>query len=333
MKYLLIALTCLTCLTSCKETKRGELPQTLPDTSKLSKVVPVFNSDSAYSYVAKQVGFGPRIPNTKTHLACAEYLITKLKSYNWTLIEQKFQATAFDGSVLKGINIIASYQPEIKKRILLASHWDSRPFADQEQDPIKRTQPIDGANDGASGVGVLLELARQLDLAKDKPSVGIDIIFFDAEDYGAPQYFKGESKPEHWCLGSQYWSNNKHNLAYSAYYGILLDMVGAKDATFFKEGVSMQYAPSVVNKVWKEAQSKGYGQYFVNDYCGGITDDHTFVNQITGIPMIDIIHYNYQDKEQFFGNYWHTHADNLDAVDPNTLKAVGQTLLEVLYKE
>lgn len=333
MKNLLIVLIALISFSSCKETKPKDNTLTKPTVTKPIKSVPVFNPDSAYSYVAKQVAFGPRIPNTKTHLACADYLVTQLERYQWTVIEQKFEATAFNGHVLNGINIIASYQPKIKKRILLASHWDSRPFADQEEDLVKRTQPIDGANDGASGVGVLLELARQINLAQQKPDVGIDIIFFDAEDYGAPEYYQGESKPEYWCLGSQHWSYHKHNLAYSAYYGILLDMVGAKNATFFKEGVSMQYAPSVVNKVWKKGQSIGYGQYFVNDYCGGITDDHTFVNQITGIPMIDIIHYNYQDEAQFFGDYWHTHNDNMDAVDKNTLKAVGQTLLEVLYEE
>lgn len=293
----------------------------------------MFNSDSAYGYVEEQVGFGPRVPNSVPHKECAVYLQEKLKEYGFEVVVQKFDAVAYTGTVLKSFNIIGSFKPKATKRILLAAHWDTRPYGDRDKDSTKWNMPIDGANDGASGVGILIEVARVLNDAKNLPNVGVDIIFFDAEDYGEPSFFKGETRAESWCLGSQYWSKNKHKSNYYAYYGILLDMVGAKGATFYKEGESMSFAPSVVNKVWSMGQKTGFAKYFVNDYTGPIIDDHAFVNRIAGIPMIDIIHYNETNDSQFFGDYWHTHDDNMDAIDKETLNAVGQTLLEVLYAE
>lgn len=292
--------------------------------------VPTFNSDSAYNYIAKQVEFGPRVPNTQEHTRCAAYLVQRLKDFGAEVIEQDFIATAFDGTKLKAKNIIGQYQVERQRRILLAAHWDSRPFADFDTDNSLKNKPILGANDGASGVGVLLEIARII--SKKNPSVGIDIIFFDAEDYGQPEFKSLDYKEDTWCLGSQYWSRNMHKQNYYAQFGILLDMVGAKNALFTKEGTSMYYAPGIVEKVWNTASKIGYSDYFLFQKTNQITDDHLYINQIAGIQCIDIIQHDPTTSSRF-GSYWHTHNDNMDVIDKNTLKAVGQTLLEVIYNE
>lgn len=290
--------------------------------------VPDFNEDSAYSFVKKQVDFGPRVPNTPEHKKCAKYLENKLKSYGFNVIRQEFKARTFNGKQLEAINIIGAYNPEHQKRILLFAHWDSRPFADQ--DKKDKTKPILGANDGASGVGILLEVARQIAILK--PDLGVDIIFFDAEDYGQPSETMLAQQSDTWCLGSQYWSKNPHKPNYKAEYGILLDMVGAPNAVFTKENISMQYAADVVNKVWGVANQIGFGNYFINQetYFLG-TDDHQYVNQIAKIPSIDIIQYD--SSTGSFGTYWHTHNDNMDAIDKNTLNAVGTTVLAVVLSE
>lgn len=301
---------------------------------------PPFSADSAFQFVKDQVSFGPRIPNSPAHRKAGDYLIEQLKKFGATVTVQAFEATTYDGQRLALRNIIGSYFPERQKRILLAAHWDTRPFADKDENPAAK---FDGANDGASGVAVLLEIARALQ-AGQPPAVGVDIIFFDGEDWGhdTETWQKiGKGKPANfplppglnswWCLGSQHWSKNKHKPNYSAYYGILLDMVGAKNSHFFKEGVSMQYAPAVTNKIWKTAAQLGYSSLFVNREVGGITDDHVFVNEMGKIPMVDIVHYH--PTLGFFGDYHHRTKDNLDLISPETLEAVGRVLLAVIYNE
>jgi len=319
--------------TACEEKKEESRSESKGENKAVKKepVAPFFNGDSAYVFIKKQVDFGPRVPNSSAHRKCGEYLVQQLRNYGWEVYTQQFEATAFDGTRLNLTNIIGSYRPDLVKRVLLAAHWDTRPFADQDTDRIK--EPIDGANDGASGVGALLEIARVVNESDKKPAVGVDIIFFDGEDYGQPDFAKDIGRiQDSWCLGSQHWAKNKHLQGYSAFYGILLDMVGAANARFAMEGTSMHFAPSVVNKVWQTARDLGYGQYFVNVKTPAIIDDHTYVNEIAGLPMIDIIEYN-MSGDGYFGDYWHTHNDNIDVIDPATLKAVGQTVLEVLYNE
>ncbi|MDR1623457.1 MAG: M28 family peptidase [Tannerellaceae bacterium] len=292
---------------------------------------PRFNADSAYVYIEKQVNFGPRVPNTKEHQLCGDYLIAELKRFAAEVYVQEMTLTAYNGSKLLCRNIIGSYNPDKKKRILLFAHWDTRPYADQEVDPAKQHTPIDGADDGASGVGVLLEIARQL--SRQAPEAGVDIIFFDAEDYGVPEFEKSTNyTPNSWCLGSQFWAKNPHKPGYRAEYGILLDMVGARHASFYKEHTSMRYAARIVEKVWSTARSLGYGKFFINADVGGILDDHQFVIEGRGIPSIDIINYDHENVHGF-ADYWHTHKDTMDNIDKETLKGVGQTILEVIYKE
>lgn len=294
------------------------------------QVSPDFNSDSAFLYVKKQVEFGPRVPNSASHVACGNYLVSKLKEFGAQVTEQKMMLKTYDEITLHARNIIGVYNPEYEKRILLFSHWDSRSFADQESNTTNRSQPILGANDGASGVGVLLEVARQL---KHIPvGLGVDIIFFDAEDWGQPSYDKKQVPGEWWCLGSQYWARNPHIPNYRADFGILLDMVGASNATFYKEGYSIQYASNITEKVWQIASRLGYRNYFINKQGGYITDDHVAVNQLHRAPSINIIHTS-ENSQHGFGDFWHTHNDDINVIDKSTLKAVGQTILEIVYTE
>ena len=300
-------------------------------TIKKSKVrieVPNFNSDSAYFFVERQVSFGPRVISSKAWDQCSKYLTNKLESYGAKVIVQQAPITTYDQKKHTLRNIIGSYSPEKNNRIALFAHWDSRHVADY--DTINTSKPILGANDGGSGVGVLLEIARNINLKN--PKIGVDIIFFDAEDYGQPENSKFPTMNDSWCLGSQYWSKNPHKQNYFAKYGILLDMVGGKDAEFWQEGISSYYASNIIKKVWDIAHNIGYSNFFIYKKSPQIMDDHYYVNTITGIPTIDIIEYDPFSKTNF-NKHWHTHADNMNNVNRETLKAVGQTVMRVVYLE
>ena len=222
------------------------------------------------------------------------------------------------------------FDRERPKRIMLCAHWDTRHIADRDEE--NPTGPIDGANDGASGVGVLLEIARHL--SQVDPDLGIDLIFFDAEDYGSPQLSMGmtalSDMDNSWCLGSQFWAKNPPITGYKPQFGILLDMVGGEFATFPKEGFSLKYANPLVQAIWNKAQNLGYGNYFINRAIGGITDDHKYINEIAGIPTVDIIHYNPNKSD--FGVFHHTHQDNITIINKNTMVAVGSTCMEIIYQ-
>jgi len=297
--------------------------------AKPSYTVPQFNADSAYAYIQKQVDFGPRVPNTPEHVACGNWFVNKFKSYGLKVIEQEASLEAFDGTMLQSKNIIAKYKPERRRRIMFCAHWDTRPFSDQDPDKSKFNTPIDGANDGGSGVGVILEAARLI--AKEDIPLGIDFILFDSEDYGQPDNGKPQ-KPDTYALGSQYWSKSVKGKPNLPMYGILLDMVGAPNATFTQEGYSIQHAKHILKKVWNKANELGYSGYFRNQKTRPIQDDHLYVNIITKIPTIDIIEYDATAKSNF-NKHWHTQKDNMDNINRETLKAVGQTILAVYYAE
>ncbi len=289
-----------------------------------------FNADSAYSFIADQVNFGPRVPGTPEHKACVEYLTDKFKQYADSVILQEGEVTAYNGTVLPITNIIAGFNTNATKRIVLAAHYDTRPWADNERNSETRHLPILGANDGGSGTAVLLEIARNLH--KNHPSVGVDLILFDAEDYGNNDGFSDNS--ETWCLGSRYWADNNmipYNKFNLPVYGILLDMVGGRDARFHYELFSQSEALTPTIKVWAEAEKLGFNNVFIREIGGAVTDDHVIMTR-AGIPTTDIIE-SVNVETSSFPPTWHTHADNMAYIDKNTLEAVGKTVLNVIYKE
>jgi hypothetical protein len=306
------------------------------DNIPVAKAVPAFNADSSWHFTEAQTKFGPRVPNTKAHEACRKYLVTTLKKFGATVIEQSADLKACDGKILKSTNIVASYNPEITNRILICAHWDSRPWSDQDKDKGNWYKPVMGANDGASGVGILMEIARVIGIEKmskgNLPQIGVDLILFDSEDYGNPSFFEGKKDDLSWCLGSQYWAKNPHVQGYKARYGILLDMVGGTAANFEWEYFSTKYAQNILELVWSKAESCGFSNYFKKSEGGAVDDDHLYINQLAKIPCIDIIDHDLT-SESGFVPYWHTQNDTMDNIDKNTLNAVGVTLLQVIYSE
>lgn len=290
---------------------------------------PDFNADSAYLYIAEQCAFGPRVMNSEAHDACAAYIAAKFESFGAQVVNQDAEGVLYDGTKVRMRNIVASYNLDNPVRLIICSHWDSRPWADHDANADNHRTPIDGANDGASGVAVMMEIARQIQ--QKTPEIGVDLICFDAEDCGTPEWDDhGEDNSWTWCIGSQYWAGKHHIDGYTARYGILLDMVGGSNCVFEKEAYSMAYAPSVVDKVWSKAIRLGYGDLFKNVQGGGVTDDHVQVN-MSGIPCIDIIARDANDNT--FCKTWHTKNDNVGNINKQTLKAVGQTVMEVIYTE
>lgn len=314
-------------MTGCGSSK--EKQKTEEEKAESWITAPTFNADSAYLFIRKQTDFGPRVPNTRPHKLCGDFLVSQLKAFGAKVYTQETDLAAYNGVILKARNIIGAYNPEAPKRVLLCSHWDSRPYADADEKQHQHT-PIDGANDGASGVGVLLEIARHLQQVK--PAIGVDIVLFDAEDYGIPDFYQGDYQTDSWCLGSQYWGHIPHIPDYKARFGILLDMVGGQNATFYYEAYSKQTAQQPMQKIWDTAHRLGHGRYFIKQTGGSVTDDHVYVNRYRQIPCVDIIDLN-PNSEHGFNPTWHTLNDNIDHIDKATLKAVGETVMTVIYNE
>ena len=286
---------------------------------------PDFSSDSAYSFIEHQVAMGPRTPGSDAHQKCAKWLEETLISFGAAVTVQEGHVKRFDDVDLPMYNIIASFNKEKPVRLLLCAHWDTRFLADQDID--NQESPIPGANDGGSGVGVLLEIARQLQIKS--PDVGVDIVLFDVEDQGQPDGVP--FKPDTYCLGSQYWAKNPHISNYKAKSGILLDMVGAENAVFSLEGTSMSYANEWMRTVWDTGIQLGHSKYFSYERTTAITDDHLYINRSRQIPTIDIIHHDFTTRSGF-GTFWHTHNDKLEGISKTTLQAVGETVLTAVYE-
>lgn len=298
---------------------------------KIDPVGPAFSADSAYAFTQAQCDFGPRAMNTEGHDRCGSWIVNKFRQYGCVVTSLRADLKGYDGTVLKSQNIWARIHPERTERILLCAHWDSRPWADNDPDSANWHKPILAANDAASGVAVMLEIARLLQ--RDTTlRVGVDFVCFDAEDWGTPQWAESEGGDNSWALGAQYFAAN---LPYGFHvrYGILLDMVGGEGARFYKEGMSMQFAPEIVKKVWRAARKAGYGNFFPRQEGGMVTDDHIPLNQTAHIPTIDIIPFYPDCAQSSFGPTWHTLNDNMQHISRNTLKAVGQTMIQVIYTE
>ena len=310
----------------------GLRKQATVENMTMAPVGPTFMADSAFLFCQKQCDFGPRSMNSEAHEQCGEWIASKFRAYGMTVTEQRASLKGYDGTSLKATNIIASYLPAQTDRILLCAHWDSRPWADNDPDEANWKKPVMAANDGASGVAVMLEIARLL--AGDSLKLGVDFVCFDAEDWGIPQWSEAEDPGNTWALGSQHWAANCPKQQAKNYrFGILFDMVGGQGAQFYQEQVSLYYARNVVDKVWRAAQVVGFGSFFPMNEGIGITDDHVPVNKTAKIPCIDIIPYYPDCQQSSFGPTWHTVNDDMDHIDKNTLQAVGQTVVQVLFSE
>ncbi|MBR1414741.1 MAG: M28 family peptidase [Prevotella sp.] len=338
MKYLSLIASCLL-LAACGGTQKSSTVATAASSEQQATPIgPVFSADSAFAFCQQQCDFGPRTMNSEAHEHCGQWIVGQFERFGLHITEQRATLKGFDGTPLLSNNIIASYRPEQADRILICAHWDSRPWADNDPNPDNHRKPVMAANDGASGVAVMLELARLLAENTDYVAteqqapvypleVGIDFVCFDAEDWG------DDGHANSWALGAQHWAAHPHKQGYKARYGILLDMVGGQGARFYREAYSAYYAPQVVDRVWKAAAVAGYSSFFTNQDGGAITDDHGPVNEVAKIPCIDIIPYYPDCRESSFGPTWHTVSDDMQHIDRSTLKAVGQTLVQVLWSE
>ena len=327
--HFIILLSALFTAVSCNS-KKGAAADAV---QAAQSVAVSFNADSAYAFCEAQCAFGPRTMNSGAHDKCGEWIKEKFRQYGMDVTAQEMTLKAYDGTPLKCTNIIASYKPELTTRILICAHWDTRPWADNDPDEANHRKPVLGANDGASGIAVMLETARLIQQADTALNIGVDFVCFDAEDMGTPQWEDSGDSEDTWALGAQYWAKNPHRQGYEARFGILLDMVGGEGARFYQEGVSKHFAPEIVKKVWAAAKTAGYGSMFPETEGGMVTDDHLPINRNTGIPTIDIIAYYPDCERSNFGPTWHTVSDNMDHIDRDVLKAVGQTVIQILFSE
>ena len=314
-------------IVQCTGNKVKPQPVEAPAVDYSQVASPDFNADSAYSYVKRQLDFGFRIPGSKAHVNCANYIAETMRLWCDTVVVQKFNTTLWDGQKVEGRNIIASLAPQRDRRIMLAAHWDSRQWADHDLDTTQWRSPLLGANDGASGTAVLMEMARVMSAMP--PDVGVDFVFFDVEDQGIPEW-AGRYEDNTWCKGAQHWAQNPHRMFYQAEYGILYDMVGTDKPRFTKEEISMNFAQGLTNRLWSCAAYLGYGNIFVDELSGAILDDHLYVNQILRIPTVDIVQ---NSPNCSFFSHWHTVGDQLDVIDKETLKIVATVSMKLIYSD
>jgi len=326
-----LCLAVLAAVTTCSVLNRQG--KNLEDEVEIAPAGPAFNADSALAFCAAQCAFGPRVMNSDAHDRCGEYIARTFERFGCTVIRQQADLKGWDGKTLHSTNIIASRKAKTEgkhPRVMLCAHWDSRPWADNDADSANWYKPVMGANDGASGIGVMLEIAR---LIRDNDTLGVDVDFvcFDAEDYGVPRW-SDVNDEDSWALGAQYFAGHLPE-GFQADYGILLDMVGGQGAKFYQEGLSKQYAPNVMRRVWYAARQAGYGSEFPSLDGGMITDDHLPLNRDAQIPVIDIIPYYPDCPQGSFGPTWHTVYDDMEHLSISSLKAVGQTVIQVLFTE
>lgn len=320
---LLIAITTVTAGCGGRKSGSADVPATVPHVAAADIK---FNADSAYNYVKRQTEFGPRVPGSAAHSATAAYLADFMRRMNPDTVTVQTAPVKFaDGKTAELKNIFARWGADRKSHVLLLAHWDTRPWADEDPDTKNHNTPIDGANDGGSGTGVLMEIARQLS-RQLPPETGVDILLVDAEDSGI------DGDDASWCLGAQYFADNlPYKPTEMPRYAILLDMVGGRDARFHREYLSDHFARNIVDKVWSTASSIGYGHRFPNETGGALTDDHIALNR-AGIPAIDIVE-NRHPVTGTFNPTWHTLDDNISNIDRGTLETVGRTVMKVLQNE
>ena len=297
---------------------------------------PAFCSDSAYAFIEAQMAFGPRVPNSEAHMQGAVWLIEQLRAYGAEVELQKGFMTDYRGHDQQIYNIIGHFSMQhiaSRPRLLLGAHYDTRPWCDEEPIHANRLYNVPGANDGASGVGVLLEVARQIGcrIADSTLYTPVDIVFFDVEDMGAPSFYTGMERSDTWCLGSQLWAKNYSSDPSGVNYrfGIILDMIGDPKAVFPKEYYSTHYAESYQQQIWRSAEQLGYGSLFSQQSSYPIVDDHYYINSMAGVPCVDIIHYDARNRTGF-PSWWHTRQDDMQNISKQTLQAVGEVVMNLL---
>jgi hypothetical protein len=312
MRTILTLCTLLVSLTACKD--RGTRPQT------------AFSSESALGYVKTQLDFGPRIPGTEGHRRTGDWIVAEMRKRADSVVVQEWTHVTARGDTLPMRNVIARFRPQERDRVLYITHWDTRPVSDEATDPRQRQLPVPGANDGASGVALFLALGDAL--KKTPPEFGVDLLFVDGEDYG------DFSKDQDVLIGSKYFAEHLPSAGYQPIFGVLWDMIGDRDLQIFQEGNSVQAAPEVVARVWRQADEMGYGRYFVPEVGTTVTDDHVPLIK-KGLRVIDVIDIDYPRPTppgQARVNYHHTPQDTFDKVSAQSLQVVGDVALGLLTR-
>lgn len=310
-------------LSSCTKETTPASKEKVVEKKLITKQVPNFDGKYAYDMVAKQVSFGPRVPNTPFHLKCKDFLIAELSLYADSVFVQSFD-DYIEGEKVQLFNIVARFKgDDPSKVLLLGAHWDSRPLADEDPDPKKAAKSFDAANDGGSGVGVLLSMAKSF--KTEKPPVTVDIVLFDGEDLGL------HGSLEYFCRGSKYYTQRLTPLNRPSHV-IILDLVGDKEAQFIIEGNSNRSAPSLIRSLWSVGAEVGNGT-FVNQIGTDVYDDHIPFMEM-GIPAVDIIDAELVGNRAFNPRrrYWHTSDDTMENISEATLSSVGKTVLTFIYQ-
>jgi glutaminyl-peptide cyclotransferase len=316
--FLCLFVPLLCCLFACSSDQSRDVQRPTKSSAALRRVpTPDFSGKEAFAYLTAQTDFGPRNPGSLGHKECLEYLVGEMERFADAVNRQEFTHTGSRGEEIRLTNIIASFNLAATNRVMFAAHWDTRPWADQDKDPKKHDKPILGANDGASGVAVLLQLAKLM--KQSPPPVGVDILLFDGEDLGQ------RNDLTNFALGSKYFAAHKPP-TFNPQYGILLDMIGDAQLEIKKEPNSLRFAPEVVQYVWDTAEKYGLKE-FVNTISGDTYDDHIPLNE-AGIKTIDLIDFNYPDESN---RYWHTSEDTPDKCSPASLQTIGTLLTHLIY--
>ena len=294
-----------------------------------------FDAQAAMGYVKTQLDFGPRVPGTPAHVKAGDWLVAEMKKRADTVIVQSWTQTTRNGTQLPLRNVFARINPAATQRVLFLTHWDTRPVADEDTNLGARSQPIPGANDGASGVALLMAIADAL--KKTPPAVGVDLLFVDGEDWGTFEADNDGAYPDA-LFGSQYFADNLPSPDYKPLFGVLFDMIGDADLQIYREGYSVQNAPEIVTRVWETADQLGYGRYFINENGDAITDDHLPL-QKKGLRVIDVIDIQYGPLSskgpltRAYPNYHHTMQDTFDKVSPKSLQVVGDVALTLVTEQ
>ena len=300
------------------DAKKGSAAQRGATTGATTGVTSTgFDGNAAYNYAKAQVDFGPRVPGTPAAKQAGDWIIRQMRSRADTVIVQSFTHTTADGKTLPMRNILARFRPELAERVLYLTHWDSRPVSESASTDAEKKMPVPGANDGASGVGLFVALADVL--KKTPPNVGVDLLFTDGEDYG--QFGPPEVDV---LIGSKYFATHLPSPGYKPLYGVLWDMIGDKDLRIPYEMNSFQQAPEVVSRVWQTAADLGYGDVFVQESGGAITDDHMPLLN-AGMRVIDVIDLDYPPH--------HTPQDTMDKISAKSLAIVGDVAAALVTRK